>query len=56
MTPYYPDKLYYDRLCGLCIKCCNRDASKPDGIVAMELQSTNSSSGDIDKTTTPTDI
>jgi len=22
MTPYYPDRKYYNRLCGLCIKCC----------------------------------
>merc|ERR1712130_203471 len=22
MTPYYPDRKYYNRLCGVCIACC----------------------------------
>eukprot|EP01084_Bolivina_argentea_P171297 296770_1 len=22
MTPYYPDEIYFHRLCGICIKCC----------------------------------
>mmetsp|Transcript_40705 Transcript_40705/g.35921 ORF Transcript_40705/g.35921 Transcript_40705/m.35921 type:complete len:114 (-) Transcript_40705:12-353(-) len=24
MTAYYPDKVYYRRLCGCCIICCDR--------------------------------
>ena len=41
MTPYYPDDMYYNRLCGCCIKCAGKIHGANDEVMMdLEIQQT----------------
>lgn len=42
MSPYYPDKIYYYRLCYSCIKCCGGDTQTLEEMELADMQSSSS--------------
>eukprot|EP01083_Nonionella_stella_P030023 82423_1 len=39
MAPYYPSNVYYERICCLCIKCCDRSVNKYKSQAAVQDRS-----------------
>ena len=61
MTPYYPNDIYYERLCGLCIRCCMREERRelplPSMVddTTMSDEKTTDGDGKIESGATKTD-
>ena len=55
MTPYYPDRIFYQRLCACCICCCDRKGYSIDEFDAQIVDKTATSSSHSKQTSTISD-